>query len=56
MRIIEILTNILYYPFENKMFNISDMSNEIQEIIKVKFYISIYLYLLKMKFTFSNLN
>ena len=30
---LELLTDIIYYPFKNNVYNISDLSNEDKEII-----------------------
>ena len=45
MRIIEILTDILFYPFANETFDIYDLSSEDPRIVKVKtFYILNFFY------------
>lgn len=34
-RFLEILTDIIYYPFKNEVFNISDLTNEDNEIVMI---------------------
>jgi len=34
-RFLELLTDIIYYPFKNEMFNISDLTTEDTEIVTI---------------------
>ena len=44
MNLLEILTDILYYPFEHKFYSIKDLSNVKKEMISVNNYIDLYFY------------
>ena len=43
MNLLEILTDILYYPFENNLYNIKDLSDVKKEMISVIIYLFFFL-------------